>query len=134
MTGISRAPSVSPEHSLGGLEKFPDNTRVTVQPLDPDVASADTTDPAPLPLKWKIASVVMVSAIGFGSHWSSGIAGAMKATIKKELHINNVQFSLLSGTEDFTTTVLMLLTGLVTDRIGGAGGLNLQKLYSASAC
>jgi len=63
----------------------------------------------------------MVSAIGFGSNWSSGITGAMKSTIKKQMKINNTQFALLEASEDFMITVLMLVSGLVTDRIGGAG-------------
>lgn len=75
----------------------------------------------PVPLSWKLASVVLVTAIGFGSQWSSGITGAMKSTMKKEMNINNTQFSLLEASEDFMVTALMLLSGIVTDRIGGAG-------------
>lgn len=37
----------------------------------------------PIPLKMKIASVVVVSMIGFGGHWSSGVTGALKSTLKK---------------------------------------------------
>lgn len=73
-----------------------------------------------VPLKWKLASILMVSAIGFGSNWSSGITGAMKSTLKKELHINNTQYALLEASEDFMVTLLMLVSGVVTDRIGGA--------------
>lgn len=69
----------------------------------------------------KLLSVLMVTIIGFGSQWSSGITGAMKSTIKKELDINNTQFSLLEASEDFMVTALMLVSGVVTDRIGGAG-------------
>lgn len=36
-----------------------------------------------IPWKIKILAVVLVSLIGFGSHWSSGVTGAMKSTIKK---------------------------------------------------
>lgn len=75
----------------------------------------------PVPLSWKLASIVLVTAIGFGSQWSSGVTSAMKSTIKKELHINNTQFSLLEASEDFMVTALMLVSGIVTDRIGGAG-------------
>lgn len=39
------------------------------------------------------------------------------------MDINNVQFSLLEASEDFMATVLMLPSGLVTDRVGGAGML-----------
>ncbi|KAG5794059.1 hypothetical protein H9Q69_006889 [Fusarium xylarioides] len=74
----------------------------------------------PVPLSWKLASIVLVTAIGFGSQWSSGVTSAMKSTIKKELHINNTQFSLLEASEDFMVTALMLVSGIVTDRIGGA--------------
>lgn len=75
----------------------------------------------PVPLSWKLASIVLVTAIGFGSQWSSGITGAMKSTIKKEMDINNKQFALLEASEDFMVTALMLVSGVVTDRIGGAG-------------
>lgn len=80
---------------------------------------------AVVPLKWKLTAILLVSAIGFGSHWSSGITGAMKTTMKKELHINNKQFALLEASEDFMVTALMLVSGVITDRIGGAGGLSL---------
>lgn len=36
-----------------------------------------------VPMKMKIVSILLVSAIGFGSHWSSGVTGAMKSTLKK---------------------------------------------------
>jgi hypothetical protein len=36
-----------------------------------------------VPVKMKLLSILMVTAIGFGSHWSSGVTGAMKSTLKK---------------------------------------------------
>lgn len=36
-----------------------------------------------VPLSFKILSVALVAGIGFGSHWSSGVTGAMKSTLKK---------------------------------------------------
>lgn len=87
---------------------------------DSDAASAHSSL-RPAPLKWKLAAIVLVTAIGFGSQWSSGITGAMKTTIKKELDIDNTQFALLEASEDFMVTALMLVSGIVTDRIGGAG-------------
>lgn len=42
------------------------------------------------------------------------------ANIEKELHINNAQYSVLEASEDFMKTALILVSGLVTDRIGGA--------------
>ncbi|KAF7901650.1 uncharacterized protein EAF01_006949 [Botrytis porri] len=76
-----------------------------------------------IPWQWKLASVILVSMIGFGSHWSSGITGAMKSTIKKEMKIDNKQYALLSASQDFMVTALMMVSGLVTDRIGGAGAI-----------
>lgn len=36
-----------------------------------------------VPWKIKISAVLLVTLIGFGSHWSSGVTGAMKSTLKK---------------------------------------------------
>ncbi|KAH7024428.1 major facilitator superfamily transporter [Microdochium trichocladiopsis] len=76
-----------------------------------------------IPFVWKLGAVLLVSAIRFGSSWSAGITGAMKTTIKKELKINNSQFSLLEASEDFMVLNLILWSGLVTDRIGGASAI-----------
>ncbi|KAK7704294.1 hypothetical protein SLS57_010543 [Botryosphaeria dothidea] len=85
--------------------------------------NTSTDDRRPPPLSWKLASVVLISLIGFGSNWSAGITGAMKSTLKKELHINNTQFSLLEASEDFIVTALILWSGVVTDKIGGANAI-----------
>lgn len=88
-----------------------------------------------IPLKMKLIAILLVTATGFGSHWSSGVTGAMKSTLKKarkpklpdviankakQLHINNAQYAVLEASEDFMKTALILVSGLVTDRIGGA--------------
>lgn len=36
-----------------------------------------------VPWTMKVLAVILVSSIGFGSHWSSGVTGAMKSTLKK---------------------------------------------------
>ncbi|OJI81339.1 hypothetical protein ASPTUDRAFT_58624 [Aspergillus tubingensis CBS 134.48] len=74
----------------------------------------------PPPLIAKLIAVVVISCISFGSHWSSGVVGAMKSTLKKQMHITNTQFSLLEASENFMATVLLLPGGIVTDRVGGA--------------
>ncbi|PWY93571.1 MFS general substrate transporter [Aspergillus sclerotioniger CBS 115572] len=74
----------------------------------------------PPPLLAKLIAVLLISCISFGSHWSSGVTGAMKSTLKKELHITNTQYSLLTASEDFMATALLLVGGIVTDRVGGA--------------
>jgi hypothetical protein len=43
----------------------------------------DTQSLGVVPLSFKLASILMVSAIGFGSSWSGGITGAMKTALKK---------------------------------------------------
>ncbi|KXH30290.1 major facilitator superfamily transporter [Colletotrichum simmondsii] len=91
----------------------------------PESSSSDSEDdlkPHP-PMYWKIIAVILISCISFGSSWSSGITGALKSTLKKELDINNKQFSLLEASEDFMVTLLILTSGIVTDRIGGAGAM-----------
>lgn len=115
--------------------------------LDNSSANSYQDDPTmtlpPVPLQMKLLSVLLVSCIGFGSQWSSGVSSAMKSTIKKvcltlqsnvlsrvgrksnaqqkQLHINNTQFSLLEASEDFMSSALILLTGIFTDRLGGTG-------------
>lgn len=44
---------------------------------------SDTAGAKAIPWRIKILAVILVSLIGFGSHWSSGLTGAMKSTIKK---------------------------------------------------
>ncbi|KAL2884980.1 Major facilitator superfamily domain-containing protein 1 [Ceratocystis lukuohia] len=73
-----------------------------------------------VPWKMKISAIILITLVGFGSHWSSGLTSAMKKTLKKELKINNAQYSALEASDDFIKTALMLLTGIVTDRMGGA--------------
>lgn len=55
-----------------------------------DIAS-DDSPVNDVPLRWKLASIILVSMIGFGSHWSSGITGAMKSTIKKQMKISTLR-------------------------------------------
>lgn len=51
--------------------------------VDSSDDGADENGKRPVPLKMKILSVVVVSMIGFGGHWSSGVTGALKSTLKK---------------------------------------------------
>lgn len=109
----------------GGVVPTPDEkdpAEATIQSQN-DADSDKSSNLTPAPLQWKIMAILLITAIGFGSNWSSGITGAMKSTIKKELKVNNKQFALLEASEDFMVTALMLVSGLVTDRIGGAGAM-----------
>ncbi|KAL5114892.1 hypothetical protein ACEQ8H_007210 [Pleosporales sp. CAS-2024a] len=87
-----------------------------------------------VPLRMKLLCILLVTAVGFGSHWSSGVTGAMKSTLKKKLHINNAQYAVLEASEDFMKTALILVSGLVTDRIGGASAMLWgNAIYSVGA-
>jgi hypothetical protein len=109
-------------HQAAGAES---SDPVAVTEVDDRIASSSKSEEGPekpqANLKWKLTAVLFVSLIGFGGHWSSGITGAMKSTLKKQLKINNTQFALLEASEDFMVTLLILFSGVVTDRIGGAG-------------
>lgn len=39
------------------------------------------------------------------------------------MHINNTQFSLLEASEDFMSSALILITGVLTDRLGGSSAI-----------
>lgn len=64
---------------LGEKSSVQENSDV----IDDSETENDPPSPTVAPLKFKILSVLLVSAIGFGSAWSSGITGAMKTTLKK---------------------------------------------------
>ncbi|KAG8626473.1 hypothetical protein KVT40_005418 [Elsinoe batatas] len=116
--------SISNSQYANSQDGMPNEKSKATVVCAPSRASSDNSiDRKPVPLPWKLMAVVLVTAIGFGSQWSSGLTGAMKTTIKKELKINNTQFALLEASEDFMVTALMLLSGIVTDRIGGAGAM-----------
>jgi hypothetical protein len=52
----------------------------------PEESDTDSNDgKKPPPLVAKLTAVLLISLISFGSHWSSGVTGAMKSTIKKVL-------------------------------------------------
>ena len=61
----------------------------------------------------------------------------MLTSYMKGMHINNTQFALLEASEDFMVTALVLISGVVTDRIGGASKIaswhnilpNLQLIF-----
>ncbi|KAL4980450.1 major facilitator superfamily domain-containing protein [Aspergillus desertorum] len=86
--------------------------------LSPDASTTERKSPSPLLAK--LFAVSLISCVSFGSHWSSGVTGAMKSTIKQQRHVSNTRFSLLEASEDFMATVLLLVSGIVTDRVGGA--------------
>jgi len=54
--------------------------------LDNSSVNSSQDSPAntlpPVPLQMKLLSVLLVSCIGFGSQWSSGVSSAMKSTMK----------------------------------------------------
>ncbi|CAK7219713.1 hypothetical protein SBRCBS47491_003941 [Sporothrix bragantina] len=112
------------DHDNGALEKQAATAGVTdINASDVSSLHSANGRTKKIPLKLKIVSVVLVSLIGFGSHWSSGVTGAMKTALKKGMGINNTQYALVDATTDFIKSVLIIATGLYTDRIGGASTL-----------
>ncbi|KAI1852197.1 hypothetical protein JX265_013050 [Neoarthrinium moseri] len=127
LQGIARemaSPIQVGSESPKGLEKTVKEVPSTDPESTPSAHSTASIDEKPPPpWSWKLTAVILVTLIRFGGSWSSGITGAMKSTLKKELSINNTQYALLEASEDFMVTVLILLSGLLTDRIGGASAL-----------
>lgn len=60
---------------------------VTAVDVKSDGASAQdqSVDSRSMTIPWsvRIIAVFLVSSIGFGSHWSTGVTAAMKSTLKK---------------------------------------------------
>lgn len=66
---------------MGDAEKNPTVADVSVS--DESDTMSERQRSTNIPWSMKILSVVLVSLVGFGSHWSSGVTGAMKSTLKK---------------------------------------------------
>lgn len=64
--------------------------------LDNSSVNSSQDSPAntlpPVPLQMKLLSVLLVSCIGFGSQWSSGVSSAMKSTMKARIKILCITF------------------------------------------
>jgi hypothetical protein len=56
---------------------------VEVSSILADGSTNENSTLVTVPLSFKLASILLVSAIGFGSSWSGGITGAMKTALKK---------------------------------------------------
>jgi hypothetical protein len=73
--------------NLSGDVQDKEAQTAVVTALDNSSVNSSQDDPAnalpPVPLKIKLLSVLLVSCIGFGSQWSSGVSSAMKSTMKK---------------------------------------------------
>lgn len=68
---------VSAEKGRNGVDVVVDGVSL------PSGGDSDDGRSAHVPLRLKIIAILLVTAIGFGSHWSSGVTGAMKSTLKK---------------------------------------------------
>ncbi|KAF4470245.1 hypothetical protein FALBO_2854 [Fusarium albosuccineum] len=112
----------SPEHGSANVAAV----------VERDDAVSEDLGKKPVPLNMKILSVVVVSMIGFGGHWSSGVTGALKSL--QELHITNTQYAILDSSENFIKTALILVSGVLTDRYGGASTMLWgNAIFSAGA-
>ncbi|CCT63551.1 related to MFS transporter [Fusarium fujikuroi] len=93
----------------------------TITPVsDQSNGGSDNRGKKPVPLGIKILAVAIVSMYTFGSRWSNGVTGALKSTLKKKLHISNTQYAILTSTKDIVKLSLILFSGVLTDRYGGA--------------
>lgn len=108
--------SASKEVSLATPDEVPVDPNIS-----PDPNSGDVDSRPFVPTKWKLGSVLLICLISFGASWSARLTSSLKSTVKKELGINNTQFALLEASEELMVTLLTMISGIVTDRIGGAG-------------
>jgi hypothetical protein len=59
------------------------NSGVEVSSIPTEGSGHEDSTLVTVPLSFKLTSILLVSAIGFGPSWSEGITGAMKTTLKK---------------------------------------------------
>jgi hypothetical protein len=75
-SGLTKGGAMLDMEAMKGEKSF-------VEVSSSDDSSHDGAERINVPLIFKLGAILMVSAIGFGSHWSSGVTGAMKTTLKK---------------------------------------------------
>ena len=68
------------------------NAAVDVSSIPAEGSANEDSTLVTVPLSFKLASILLVSAIGFGSSWSGGVTGAKKTTLKKVLPILPTNF------------------------------------------
>lgn len=78
-TAVTHVKDVIDDEKSGHVHAAQELTHDT--PTESSDASTSGTDH--IPIKMKLFAVLLVTAIGFGSHWSGGVTGAMKSTLKK---------------------------------------------------
>lgn len=69
--------------SKSALEEVSEPTDDTQKSTSDTASSNSSDDKKPPPLSAKLFAVALIASISFGSHWSSGVTGAMKSTLKK---------------------------------------------------
>lgn len=82
----------------------------TPVPTGDDVSTKSSN----VPWSMKVIAVLLVTSIGFGSHWASGVTGAMKSTLKKAstyAFLETVAFTILltfctTGAQHLQYTIL----------------------------
>lgn len=72
-----------PKSVLKAQEPVVISTSEPTPALERDEDNKDDDGKRYPPLLAKLFAVLLISCISFGSHWSSGVTGAMKSTIKK---------------------------------------------------
>jgi len=74
---------LSPPGDISLAEKNGSKNGHDVVVSEVDSNSSESSKNTTVPLSAKLISVLLISLIGFGGHWSSGVTGAMKSTLKK---------------------------------------------------
>jgi hypothetical protein len=71
------------------------DAEVEVSSIPTDSSTNNGATLVTVPLSFKLASIILVSAIGFGSSWSGGVTGAMKTNTQKGKISNPCPFGIL---------------------------------------
>ncbi|GAA5962098.1 hypothetical protein JCM21900_001948 [Sporobolomyces salmonicolor] len=73
---------------------------------------------AQIPWRYKGLPLCLVLLFGIGVDWSSSAIAPIKETLKKELHINNSQYGVISTSTSLVNTVVPCVSGVLIDYYG----------------
>ncbi|KAI8377403.1 major facilitator superfamily domain-containing protein [Radiomyces spectabilis] len=112
--------------SLSGTQESQIST-----PIDDDHKEPpQCRDIVDISLKMKILILTCMLWLPVGCHYMEATMGTLKTTLKKTMHINNTQFSILLSCVSLVNTVLPLWAGTMVDDLAGLGSIRSTTLVS----
>lgn len=86
---------------------------------DEEVEAVDETNfhhlSEQIPWKYKCIAFACIVALPIGQTWTQSSLSPLKSTLRRELHVTNTQFGVISSADAFVNTVFPIVGGMLLD-------------------